>query len=350
MAERDLATQRTQGLTAPQMPGSGEGLVTVEAARAAQEVYMMMLAARNFPRNTITALDRILNECTRVSLADKAVYEYPRGGTKVTGPSIRLAEVLARHWGNMDYGFKELMQGVGKSTVQAHCLDLETNVRVTRTFDVPHIRVAGGKRKDLNDPRDIYELMANQAQRRVRACILESIPGDIVDEAVERCNETLKASVDITPETIKALVDTFNELGIVNRQLEAHISRHLDAITPGQVLQLKRIYRSIRDGMSTPETWFAPLPTEDGKEPEQKAGISALKSTVQRQTAQPSQPATSSVDTSTSPTPAPTVQPQTQETPSTGEEVNPIMVSVPLKQDNRTRDWTAWGSDHGGVY
>jgi len=33
--------------------------------------------------------------------AEVASYEYPRGNEKVSGPSIRLAEVLAQCWGNM---------------------------------------------------------------------------------------------------------------------------------------------------------------------------------------------------------------------------------------------------------
>jgi hypothetical protein len=47
----------------------------------------------------------------------------------------------------------------------------------------------------LKDERDIYELMANQSQRRVRAAILEIIPGDIIEDAVSECEKTMKANV-----------------------------------------------------------------------------------------------------------------------------------------------------------
>ncbi len=119
------------------------------------------------------------------------MYEYPRGGTKVSGPSIRLAEALAQNWGNIDYGIMELEQKAGESSVMAYAWDLETNTRQTKIFTVKHERKAKGTVTKLNDARDIYEMVANQGARRLRSCILGVIPGDIVDAAVDMCQKTL---------------------------------------------------------------------------------------------------------------------------------------------------------------
>ena len=40
-------------------------------------------------------MEKILNACTRATLAQGALYSYPRGGQEVTGPGIRLAEAMA---------------------------------------------------------------------------------------------------------------------------------------------------------------------------------------------------------------------------------------------------------------
>ena len=58
-----------------------------------------------------------------------AVYNYPRGGQMVSGPSIRLAEVVAQNWGNLSFGIKELQQLPGESVAMAYAWDLETNTR-----------------------------------------------------------------------------------------------------------------------------------------------------------------------------------------------------------------------------
>ena len=109
-------------------------------SRQAQEVQAAMVVAKRFPRNEVESHNRILNACKRRSLAERAVYEYPRGGENVTGPSIRLAEVMAQNWGNLDFGITELEQKGNRSTVMAYCWDLETNVRQTKIFEVPHVR------------------------------------------------------------------------------------------------------------------------------------------------------------------------------------------------------------------
>lgn len=86
-------------------------------SRQAQEVQAAMVVAKRFPRDEIEANNRILNACKRKSLAERAIYEYPRGGENVTGPSIRLAEVMAQNWGNLDFGITELEQKNGESNL-----------------------------------------------------------------------------------------------------------------------------------------------------------------------------------------------------------------------------------------
>ena len=76
----------------------------------------------------------------------------------VTGPSIRLAEVLAQNWGNLDFGIVELEQRFGESSMLAYAWDLETNTRQTKVFTVKHKRRARGADVSLTDPRDIYEM------------------------------------------------------------------------------------------------------------------------------------------------------------------------------------------------
>src|SRR5690625_902222 len=137
-------------------------------SREMEEVKGQIFMARQFPRNVFQSEQRILDACKRKSLAETAIYSYPRGGARVEGPSIRLAEVLAQNWGNMSFGIKELEQRNGESTAMAYAWDLETNVREEKVFTVPHSRYARGKLNKLTDPRDIYEMVANQGSRRLR--------------------------------------------------------------------------------------------------------------------------------------------------------------------------------------
>lgn len=224
--------------------------------RAIAEVQAAMVIAQRFPRNQIQAMDRIMQACTRPKLAEGALYSYARGGQEITGPSIRLAESMAQAWGNIDFGIRELEQRNGVSTVEAYCWDMETNTRQVKVFQVVHERHTRQGAKKLTDPRDVYELVANQGARRLRACILGVIPGDVTETAVSQCEQTLKASADTSPEAQKKLLEAFAPFGVSKEQIEKRIQCRLDAIRPAQVVQLKKVYASLRDGMSRADEWF----------------------------------------------------------------------------------------------
>jgi len=235
---------------------SSNAIAQSDQQRAIAEVQAAMMIARMNPRDPIVAMDRILNACARPSLADSAVYTYSRGGSDVSGPSIRLAEAMAQAWGNLQFGIRELDQRNGESTVQAFAWDVETNTRREVTFQVPHIRYTRNGSKKLEDPRDVYEMVANQGARRLRACILAVIPGDVTEAAVNQCETTMKTQADTSQEAMQKMVAAFEQFGVTKEQIEKRIQRRLDAIVPAQVVSLKKIYASLRDGMSSAADWF----------------------------------------------------------------------------------------------
>jgi len=235
---------------------NAEALIAIESQRAVAEVQALAIMAKKYPRDPMAAMDRILNACTRPTLAEAALYTYSRGGTEITGPSIRLAEALAQQWGNFLFGIKELEQRQGESTVQTYAVDLETITKQEKVFQVKHVRDTKKGSYALTDGRDIYELTANQGARRLRACILGVIPGDVVEAAVKQCELTLKTKAEVTPERLKNLLEKFAEFGVTKEQIEKRIQRHLDAMTPAQLVDLGKKYNSLKDGMSTVGDWF----------------------------------------------------------------------------------------------
>jgi hypothetical protein len=225
-------------------------MVEITKSRESSEVQAAMVLARQFPRDPVRAMDRILNAFRRPTLAEKAMYQYARGGQDITGPSIRAAEAIAIGWGNVQYAVRELEQRNGSSSVEAYAWDVETNTRSARTFFVEHKRHTKKGSYALEDPRDIYELVANNGARRLRACILSVIPGDVVDAAMRQAVTTLKSRVNITPELLSSIVEKFAEHGVTKAQIEQRIQRRFDAITPAQVINLGNVLNSLNDGMS----------------------------------------------------------------------------------------------------
>jgi hypothetical protein len=230
-------------------------------ARENTEVMAMVAMAKRYPRDVIACTDRIRNAFTRPTLAEKSQYQFARGGQDITGPSIRAAEAIAQQWGNMSAGWRELSRsvgpdGVGISEVEAYCVDYETNGREAIQFFVRHWRDTKSGGYKLKDERDIYELSANQAQRRKRACILAQVPGDVTEMAMEQAAVTLKSKADTSPEAMVKMVDAFAEFGVTKAHIEKRIQRRIESIQAAQVVAMKRIYASLRDEMSEPSDWF----------------------------------------------------------------------------------------------
>lgn len=272
-------------------------------ARASQEVQAAMVIAKRFPRNETAALTRILTACKRRALAECSAYSYQRGDTTVVGPTIRLAEMLAQNWGNLDFGIIELERKVGESTVMAYAWDLETNTRQTKIFSVKHTRTSkkGGVKQTyvLDDPRDIYEMVANQGARRLRTCILGVIPGDIVDAAIVECENTLKkAGGEPLIDRVRKMVAAFNEIGVYQQMIETRFKHKIEITTEQEFVQMRRIYTAIKDGMGKREDYFTvegSQVSETGTEADEKAEADAglapeRKATAKRETKPKTEP------------------------------------------------------------
>lgn len=240
------------------MEVDGSAIERVEQQRAITEVQSALTVARACPRDQIKAIARIRANCQRVGFAEKAEFAYRRGSSMVEGPTIKLAEMLASSWGNIEYGFREIARtGNQESEVEAYCWDLETNTRARRVFTVEHVRDKGEGVVVLTTQRDRYEMVANMAQRRVRAVILQVIPDDLVELARDECRKTLRKG-DGTPlaDRISRALDRFEELGVSRAMVEACLQHPATAIVEAELPRLQQIYNSIKTGVARVDEVF----------------------------------------------------------------------------------------------
>lgn len=254
----ELATTKPQG-----------AMAAIASSREVADVQAAMQIAKMFPRDQDAALSSILQACKRKGLAEVAQYQYARGGKDIIGPSIRMAETLARAWGNMHVGVRELESKPGSSLVEAYAMDLETNTRSSKTFTVSHIRHTKTTSYAVTDSRDIYEMVANSGARRLRACIIALIPGDIVDAAIAQCDATLAGGTDPLDKRRESMLAKFSEIGVTTEMIETRIQRNIAAITSNQIVTLGKVFNAIRDGMTTvPKEFGGDEAESDGKRTE----------------------------------------------------------------------------------
>lgn len=262
-----MTTNRDMDELRNEMVPAGEGLqrvavsqntVGVEEQRAIAQVQAAMTIAKRFPRDPQEAFVRIQKTCQIGAVAEDAEYSFPRGGKTVRGPSIRLAEVIAGAWGNIDYGVVELSRGDAESVAMTYAWDLETNTRSFRQFVVPHRRDTSEGGKDLSSDRDIYEHIANQGSRRVRACLLQVIPGYVIDAAVEKSRETIAKGLSNIPmaERAASMVKAFAEFGVTEAQIVKWLKHPVAEMIEKEFIDLRSVYKTIKDGMGRAEDYF----------------------------------------------------------------------------------------------
>ena len=94
-------------------------------------------------------------------------------------------------------------------------------------------------------------MVANNGARRKRACILSVLPGWYVDAAIEKCEETLRASLTKGRklEDVRAgMIESFEALNVTTAMLESKINKPVDAFNENDIVKLSKLYSAIKDG------------------------------------------------------------------------------------------------------
>ena len=247
----------------------------VEQARAVAEVAAAVQVAQQCPRDIRRAWAEMQEACGRLGLAQRAFYSVPNRGS---GPSVHLARELARIWGNMDYGVHELHRDDerGMSEIRAYAWDQQTNMRSSRTFQVPHARMKGRNRQQLTDLGDIYLNNQNIGARAVRESIFAALPADFVEEAKDRCRQTIENG-DGKPlvDRIADLLDAFAKIGVKVAQVEQRLGKQRGLWTAADVADMWVVGRSINRRESTVAEEFPDEPVTAAEITGQRAPASA---------------------------------------------------------------------------
>lgn len=232
--------------------GPATQMSVYQESKELSEIKGKMFLARQFPRDPEMSLQNVLRECGRKDLAEAAQYEFPRGDSVVRGPSIRLVEVLARHWGNIMSGITEVDVQGDTTTIKCFAWDLETNASDEKTFSVKHERSTKKGSYKLTDERDIYEMVANKGARRKRACLLAVMPGWYVDAALEECDKTLSDSLTKSGESLEEIIEktvnAFAGFGITPEQISTKLNKEIDKLSNNDIVKLRHLYSAIKDG------------------------------------------------------------------------------------------------------
>jgi hypothetical protein len=250
---------------------SGENSANAVAAQAKALVEARYMMALHKPRDMDVVRQRLLDECRRPGFANNPSTYYRKPiGKGVEGLGIRFVEAALRCMGNVLTETMTVFEDAEKRILRVCVTDLESNtpyikdVTVTKTVerskpadDGTYISV----RKNSYD-KPVYTIPAGDddllnkegalVSKAIRTLGLRIIPGDLQDEAEELVLKVRRDDAARDPtETRKKLVDAFGSIGITAAQLIDYLGHALDQTAPDELVELRGLYGSLRDGETT---------------------------------------------------------------------------------------------------
>ena len=257
-----MSTQTTEETGLATREQTSTELHTQSAAALAQfEIQGAIVLANKYPRNEDACFAALMKSCARPNFAEDVVYSFPRGGSVVTGASIYLAREGARIWGNIRHGVYVIADDEHSRTIRAWAWDLQTNTKVEAedSFEKLIYRKKGGWIKP--DERDLRELTNRRAAILKRNCILELLPSDLIEDAVNAAAATLTNQAKSDPDRArKSMIVAFQGINVAVENLEAYLGHKVAQCSPAELVQLRQIFKAIREGQTT---WLEVVTAKD---------------------------------------------------------------------------------------
>lgn len=270
-------------------------IAAAEQARA--QIQTAYLVAMQKPRDVMEARRRILEACKRPKFAGQAKYAKPVGGRKIIGPSVRFAEEAIRAWRNVLTASQVVYEDDEIKRVRVTAIDLEANVGYTHDVQVsktverrsPKDREVVGKRTNSNGDvvyvvkateDELHNKIESGVSKSIRNSGLRLVPADIVEEAMEEVDKTLRSADAADPQgQLKKICDAFSVIGVKPKHISEYLGHSLDdPITPADLQSLRGVFTAINSG----ETTWAAVMTDlrGGKLVDADGGTSSLKERV----------------------------------------------------------------------
>lgn len=259
--------QLGEGLSGDLVESRGETSAVAVAARAKALVESRYLKAAAHPRDIERVRQRILKDCMRPGFADAMTYEIKRGGSKITGLTIRFAEAVWKHFGNVGIEVSTLFDDLTKRIVSVTITDYETGSISERSITIEKTverhsakgREQVGIRKNA-EGKTVYIVRATDdeiLEKENRLCakvirneVLRLLPGDIREEAIAVGARTRGQRDQSDPDSARRqILDAFfTRLGIDAAEVQRYLGHSTESMTPAEVADLRGVFASIQEG------------------------------------------------------------------------------------------------------
>lgn len=249
--------------------------VSAVAVLARSETEAQLDAAHKYPRSVGKFLKEAVALATLTqAVAESCIYALPRGGKSITGPSVRLAEIVASAYGNLHVGARTLGAEDKEVISQGVAWDLEKNLRVTVES---RRRITGKAGKRYDD--DMITMTGNAAASiALRNAIFRVVPGAYVKAIYEKVKLVAVGDAKTLGAKRAELVDRLGKMGITPDRVLARVDRPtVEDIGLEDVETLIGLGTAVKNGDASIDDAFPPLSKPSGDTADLEAKLRAEK-------------------------------------------------------------------------
>jgi hypothetical protein len=238
------------------------------------EIDIQISTAKAFPRSLTLFKQKVMSMATiDADVAESCTYVVPRGGKQITGPSVRLAEMVAAAYTNLRTGARVVYQDDKKIVAQGIVHDMENNIYHTEEVERSLLQhewiddpANPGKRKKSGKMTTVNEDMKILAGRAAcaiayRNAIYKVVPAALIQDLYEKIQEVAKGTAETLVSRRQKRVQYFKDLGVKDEQICAALEvKAIDDIDLEKLHLLQGMVTAYKNQEASLETLF---PTKD---------------------------------------------------------------------------------------
>lgn len=233
------------------------------------EIDVQIATAKKYPRSIALFLKKALSLATvDQETAESCEYGLPRGGKVITGPSVRLAEIIYASYGNARAGARIVHRGRTAITAQGVFHDLESNtavtIEVTRSIMEHEKKWDDNKKKLVRTGRmvpmneDMQTLAGNAAASiALRNAIFRGVPKASWNSVYKQAQITARGDAATLPQRREKAMEWFKGKGVKEEQIFRLLDvRGVEDIDLEKLQTLSTIKSAVANNEATLENIF----------------------------------------------------------------------------------------------
>jgi hypothetical protein len=250
----------SESVEGPVYESRGEAML--EAVNRA-EIDVAIATARRYPRNFERAEARMrAMVCKTPDVAADCFYVLPpRGGKRIEGPSIRLAEIVAINYGNIRVVTRPPIIGHDSVTVEWAAIDLESNYSTTGSVSTSILySKKGDKAGQRYEPDQINTTCLATVAKARRNGVYAIVPGTLVKDLwYEARKFSVGGDRPIEAKREMAMAH-FRKMGLDDARILAAVGKSaVEQLSDDDLADLRGLATAIKDGDTTIDKAFPPI-------------------------------------------------------------------------------------------